>query len=597
MKKSAARKTSTLPTRIWKFGARFASREDERRATDILYTASRYYNRMVEIERARVERFRAIRARYAPELAVADARWLELDGQISQIYRDTRDTRQRHFRKTGEKVRLLAPEFQERVDALKAEQRKVSDGAKEYRKAFAALFEPAQVEHRRRSAERCAKRGPRIKSLFNAEVLAEMLEEPQWHPAWKEIARSDEEAHKLYLTARNECGLPTGTYLKVEDAFQRARKDTKGRAPGFHPIRPEGLLSVQFRTAGTTYASLIGGTQPLSIRQSPYDPSKKGDQSRMMVATMDQSIPRGEKQSVSATVKMHRAPPPDAIVKWASWSVRRVGARTTVELQLTLEHASFAEQKRPSGSRAPEHIRIGWAGAPGGGARVAHWPGGEVVLPKSILSQHAHACVITHASDKIFEYAKRLIRKHMSLGPHRLKGWHLVQSDRTRKALRDACAGYAQHVLGAERAHEMWRAWVVDRKSRDEDLYVIPSELKGGTTKERFAFWCLLWAKKDAHLQQYAIDEARRFEQRRDAFYRMEAIRISTEFASVTVDDYNIAELKKLEPITMPGDPPRLQGTLQAAAPGRFREILQEAMWPRCKPCGRDKEEVKEAAE
>ena len=93
-KKSNARKTSPLPTRIWKFGARFASREDERRAADILYLASRYYNRMVEIERDRVERFRVIRAKYAPELAAADARWLELDGQISQIYRETRDSRQ-----------------------------------------------------------------------------------------------------------------------------------------------------------------------------------------------------------------------------------------------------------------------------------------------------------------------------------------------------------------------------------------------------------------------------------------------------------------------------------------------------------------------
>ena len=82
IRKSSARKTSKLPTRIWKFAARFATGDDQTRATELLYTAGRYYNRLIEIEQARVERFRAIRSRHAPELAEADAEWTRLDDEI-----------------------------------------------------------------------------------------------------------------------------------------------------------------------------------------------------------------------------------------------------------------------------------------------------------------------------------------------------------------------------------------------------------------------------------------------------------------------------------------------------------------------------------
>lgn len=64
------RKTSTLPTRIWKFAARL---EAPREAHEILWQATRYYNRLVEIERARHARFAAIRRTYAPDLAAPPA--------------------------------------------------------------------------------------------------------------------------------------------------------------------------------------------------------------------------------------------------------------------------------------------------------------------------------------------------------------------------------------------------------------------------------------------------------------------------------------------------------------------------------------------
>ncbi|MCA9591534.1 MAG: hypothetical protein KC657_39835, partial [Myxococcales bacterium] len=62
----------------------------------------------------------------------------------------------------------------------------------------------------------------------------------------------------------------------------------------------------------------------------------------MHVVRIDQSIPRGERQAVIVTAKLHRQPPVDAVVKWVSLVGRRVGQRDVYEVQVTMEHPSFA---------------------------------------------------------------------------------------------------------------------------------------------------------------------------------------------------------------------------------------------------------------
>jgi hypothetical protein len=151
-------------------------------------------------------------------------------------------------------------------------------------------------------------------------------------------------------------------------------------------------------------------------------------------------------------------------------------------------------------------------------------------------------------------------------------------------------------VLGD--VQKRWTTWRTRRKAKKLDLYATTEELRFHMTpREAYAWWCFLWARKDAHLEQYAADMRRKFPNQRDALYRAEAIRIATEYASVTIDSYKIDELKKLDPITLPGEGVRdmAQSQLQDAAPGRFREILLDVMGPRCTPCKRPGMEEKTA--
>lgn len=583
------RKISKLPTRIWKFAARFASREDATLATDLLFASSRYYNALVRIERDRSARFRLARGRYSPELVRLEDEWADRDAKISEIYRSCKESRTRYFQEGGGKKRLLTPEFQTQVDALKREQKDLSEAAKELRRGFAALLKPAQEEYKRRSTERLAGRGPRIKQTINAEVLAEMLVEDQWSPEWKEIAHSDKIAHAESIRARNLCALPTGTYLGVEEAFQRAKEDSLPLAPGFHGFKKNGRLRVQSRNVN--YADLLAGTSSISIKPAPLNPNKKAGKNRIMLARMDQSIPRGSSQAISATILLHREPPADARVKWATWVIRKEGSFSRVELQLTLEHESFAESKRPSGMLATEHVKIGWSKATTG-IRIASVPGiGDIVCPQAIFDGHEYGAQLTGQADSYFDQAKKLLRRMMRKGPNRLTSWHHLQSDRDRASLRRSCEAYASYVLGDIKPR--WRAWIAERRGQSLDLYAMPSAIRRRHPEwnqdQVFAFWCLLWAKKDFHLLEYAIVTAKKFRAKRDAFFRKEAIKIATLYDAVTVDNYNIAALKKLEPLTMPGESPRdaSQHQLQSAAPGRFREILQEVMGDRCTLCER----------
>lgn len=317
----AARKTSALPTRIWSYGARVVN---ESMVHDIIWTAHRYYNKLIEIERARHARYSAIRRAHAPELADLEDRWEALDEASENVVAEQKRLRQSHWRETGgERRRLMDAELASQLTTIRAEMKTVSAEAKSHRLAFSELVTPARDECKRRSTEYAAGGGPRTKSAANDRALAEMLDETEWSAAWKEIARSDDDAHMAMLAARASCALSTGTYLAVEEAVARAKKDAAPRAPRFRKGSRGGKLQVQLRDV--TMADVMAGTRALSLREVQADPTRKG--TPPWIASLDQSIPRGERRTIELSVNLHREPPPDAVVKWAALVARRVGNR------------------------------------------------------------------------------------------------------------------------------------------------------------------------------------------------------------------------------------------------------------------------------
>jgi len=585
-----ARKTSPLPTRIWKFSARLVSPQDS--VHEILWRSNRYYNALVAIERGRHARYRAIRDAHAPELAMLEEKWEALDRAIGELYAEAKAQRAEWWRESrGDKARLLPADFEARKEALAREQKAASEAAKPLRAAFTALLEPARAAYKERRAARANGGGPRIQSAANAAVLAEMLSEADWHPAWRALAQSDDQAHDEALAARAACGLACGPYLGVEEAIARAKKDSAPHPPRFRRFGGEGLLRVQIRER--SWATLSGG----AVRIEPMPPLGPGKRSTLIRVTLDQS--RGaDKRSVVFTARLHRLPPDDAQVKWVALAVRKLGRKMRYELQLTLEHASFAEPKRPAGQRAPEHLSLGWARRPEG-IRVASYPGGEVYCPAHVLDALAYADSVQGIADRLRDEAVRRLRLIAYKAGHRFShaSWQRL-GGRDIARLRGFALDYARHVFGARR-EALWQAWRDQRLSSHKELYLPMHEVRWARRgSHALAFWCLLWACKHKHLEELAYYRRRRALHMRDAHYRAEAIRLATEFSSLTIDSYSVAQMKMREPLTLPGEIPKdlSQSQMHSAAPGRLREILLEVMGARCTLCERPRDAAERGA-
>lgn len=581
----AARKTSELPTRIWKFGA-LPPTEGAGLADEIRWRSARYYNRIIEIERARHARYGEIRRRHAPDLGALEDRWEALDDEAEVLVREAKRARKDHFARTGERTLMLAPDVNVRLAEIRAEKDGASKEASSLRREFAAAMEPARDAYRRRTTERAAGGCTWIKSRANREVHAEMMDE-DWPGAWKEMAESERLAQADARDARGECGLPPGTYLLIEESVQRAKKDSLPRAPRFRTHRGDYRIGVQGK--GMIVGDLFGNGTMLRLVPS-RETNRRGKQGRHFVVRIRAGSDGRAPIWVSLPVLLHRMPPRDATVKWAVVHARHVGERMRYELQLTLEHASFAEPKRPSGIGDGGRVRIGW-GKTDDGVRVATWRDGEVIVPTSVLAGHEYSARVRGHADAHFDLVKRYLRLWMRGGPHRLLHWERVVGDRRRLTFRGACEAFARYAIGEERVRGWWRAWVAQRRGSDLDLFASPTAASrwvasmGETSQEARAAWLLYtWTRKDGHLRQLAADVEVKFQRRRDAIFRREAIRISTAVETIAVDDYEISPLKERPELvtseTRPND--IAQHNAHAAAPGRFREILLEVMGPRC---------------
>lgn len=568
-----ARKNSALPTRIWKFGARPPS-VGEQHLWDSLRQARRYYNQLIEIERRRHAEFQQIRRRHAPDLAAVEDGIAALSEQIEIKIAEAKRGRADHWRATVKEKTLdwLPPEVKDELDQIRKQRREMGSGAKPLRDEFKSLLGPANAAFAERTS---GATGPHVKRRLNIQVLGEMLRE-DWPAAWKEIAQLDAASRELSRQARAACSLNSGTYLQVEDAVARAVRDRRPLPPKLRGFRGSGKLAWQLKCTASELFSPRGQVQLLPS----ICPGKRGKQEQYFVARL--KLKGGV---CEVPVKLHRRPPDDAAVKWVALIVRKHGERTTYQLQLTLEHASFAEPRRPSGVGDGGHIRLGW-GQTKTGIVIANCEGAPIELPNSILLQAWHVEQLRSYADAHFNAVKRVLR--LLFGGR----FDLVRSERRRMRMRRNCEQWARYVLGPHLG-ELWERWKRQRKLLGLDLFeshpVRAGKWCSGDSREQLAWWLWLWARKDRHLRQYAADSMRRFEARRDQYFRHEAIRLGTYFERVTVDSYSIAELKKKPVInTRENRPVELaQRNLQAAAPGRFREILLEVMGSRCTPCER----------
>lgn len=584
------------PTRVWKFHARPL---DEREVNEWQRLTSRYYNNLIEIERSRLDRFTEIRRELASDLAALEDAYAAADDLKAKLIREQKRRRQAHWRATkGEKSLRLDADLASRIERADEEKKSASAAAKPLRKAFNARLKAPRAEYKERRTARAVeltkgdgKPGPRTRERANAEVFEEMLADESIDEAWRRITESDARALAESKAARAACGLAPGTYLQVEDAVKQAVKMSSPRPPRHR--RHDGKIAIQL-TGHVTFADLLRGTSKLRLVSDPK-PGRKGKSEEHLVAQIRVgSNPDRSPIWLSASVRLHRRPPDDARVRWAWIVSRKRGERRRYELQLVLQHPSFGEPKRPPGVGHGGHVCLGWASVRAG-VRVAHWPGGELIVPARMIERAQHAERLIGHADMHYEDVVRLLRRWQALGGSRLNWARLARGERRRLWVRGLAERYAEHWLGRDGVRALWMQWRADRLAAGLDLHAsmggalpwLRGQGMAASPEVRLAWWLWTWARKDRHLRQWAADARAGFENARDALFRESVIRLSTQYETLTIDSYSIAKLKELPaPLRVTGDVviPVAQHHVQLVAPGRFREMLREVMGGRCEP-------------
>lgn len=640
-KPKMGRKTSQDPTRIWSFYCRPPTPEQAVLLREALFRANRYYNQRIDVEREGMDRYRDIRWMHSPELKEAEQSYDDADRAVSKICADIKKHRQKVFVRTGEKTKETPPELSQQLAEAKEERSSVSSVGKSLRDAFTKLIKPMRdALLKRRKKEKELVTDPHGKGRVNARTLATIVEEPEWPQAAKEILLLEEQVNdrKKEIRAVKPCSAPIGGL--VETAADQAKKYSSPKPPRFHSFDGDGRIGGQIpkgkyggkKKRYCHVADLFAGTSSLlRIRPATLDLQGKRlrdgsfrpwrGQRQEELYEVDINIGSDEKRKnvwVTLPVRIHRRMPEDALVKYAWILARNTEGEVRYDLQLTLESSDFQQptRTRAIGGKGRVAVNFGWRRVNRDnmkGIRVACWESesgehGEIVVPvdrfengkRSFNPPTLGARLVYHEYlqgqvDRYRDQAVRILRLWMITSGSRWPA-HIAErsmrSGRNRKRMNHAAEQYARSVLGEERARAAWQQWKAERLGSNMDLMVSLRDatrwarvrLGRVSTQERFAFWLLIWARKDRHLRSYQVHQEKRSRRQRDAFYREAALDLASEFAEVVTDDAKISDLAKHAEIDeIDEQHARARKQRHGMAPGECRSLVREVFFGRSK--------------
>jgi hypothetical protein len=558
-----------------------------------LLLAHRYRNKLVEIDRARRNKFREIRAKHAPRLVETEAALEALNAKIDEalalskqrgwLEQQIREAKRERDKLMVEAKRAqtipfapieeanrsiesmltrlaAANEAKAVVEALKAARKLLGAEAKEERARYLELLQPAHAEFRRR-VDSHGKVGPRITERLNMTIRAAMLEEPEWSEAWKENARSEELFLEMAKKARAECGVSSGTYLLVESAMEASKKTALGDVR-FVAYNGEGRIGVQLKH--TSIAEIREGEGNFLRLKASAGPPRPGAAHRPDIyqRVWIRVAASADRKPVWAElpVKLHRPIPADAQIKWAWILVRRQGPRRIYSLQLTIESAvALVPVRCGDGSVA---VNLGWRKTDRG-LRVAYCMGSDgteqsIECDAKSLELFGFCDSLRSISDLHFDATRAEVKRwRESLGRLAEPEWlndalEFMSHWRSHRKLARVARNWVAEAIEPDLLRTLWSTWCTERISAKLDLFCPLKEFEEWApvlaldSSERFALWLEWWRRKDDHLWSWEANERQHAIRRRKQAYRLAAIDLAKRYNTIVIDDTDLRKLADL---------------------------------------------------
>jgi hypothetical protein len=553
------RKTSTLPTRIYKSALRPPITNADL-ATQSFEAARVYYNNLVTIENRRRLLYRQTRARIFPEVARLETEYAAHEKTLEELLQAIRSA------KSASRTRAVPAEL-----AAKATEQKHA-GKTISKQLSLALAERRSYAEAVRLLKFLAKHTEERSHMTVA--IERILEDLRLeYPADAELEatsrRADEEASTAIKKLRPT--LYWGTYLLAEKAAQVAAHESPGEVK--YNLDPPHLLSSRIGVhwmKGTSVDNLVSDDTLMQIVNPPehrqtrsriwrprYQHSPEGQVVPCMLKIRIGSTPDRKPVWTEFPLSYDRPMPPDARIKDAY--VKRSPLRELnpwqYHLCVVLESTSFERVVPGTNQEEKTSVNFGWRQLEDGGIRVAtvNHEGSSptfVELPARWVSGFAHCKKLQSLLDKKFEVVKKVLAAWISAHESELP-------ESFKEAFEHLALWKSQHKLC-----EVTRYWKEHRLPCDGDVWSVVHE----------------WRGRYLHLHDWEVNQRRRLLRWRDDFYRCRAKEIATTSAQVVLDTFDISAVARHTPddeVEEGGQKARYNRTL--AAPGELREAVKLA--------------------
>lgn len=576
-----------------------------------LRAANRYYNRLVEIERAKRKAYREIEASVVSDetrarLAVAERAEKEAAAAVSAAKAGV-----------GKKA-----DVKQQVATLKAARQALKDARAAYKTEAASLKEATARVKAAREKEKAARKIAGRRDRDDAAIAAALVADISSEGALAQrLHASESECAVLARKARAESGIPWGTYSLVEDAVLQAAGDSPGDpdAPRFHRFDGGGRIGAPQIVGGAALDELATDTRfRLVVLPIPDGASKRMAARRHALASIRVgTADDGDPIWAAWPVLMHRPLPDGGIVKRAWALKRKVGSTERWEIQITVDDANVKRQRGAqasagdgegsavSASRDNEHkgadravaVDFGWRRSSGyrvgylvdldgkseaicaplvsfaeGRRRRTQWAKtGRVTEPvdEMLVKNNWHLPMaealdyldgIRAVRDRHFDVAIGFVREHLAReGRENLPDW-----------LREATSSIHQW-RGHGRLVGLLRQWATAEHWRPEDDTILDG--------------IRAWEKKDQHLWDWEAHGRERILRARREHYRVIAARIARDYDKVILPKEDLRDFARA-PAPENGDPSDgryLRVSQRMCAPSELKEaIVNAAKRERC---------------
>jgi hypothetical protein len=372
-----------------------------------------------------------------------------------------------------------------------------------------------------------------------------------------------------------------GTYMLIEDAFQKTRKmplydGVEPNDPRFRSYLGEGRVGIQQFQPNEPIDKVIGieaSSKMVRIIPMPA-PIVKVDGTMRKVGKKDLRLFRlrigtdNDRKPIWAEFPMvyHRDIPTGSVIQVVQVCCNKIGAREhwTVSITFNDNQNTIAHN-----NQSCVGIDLGWRDMQDGSVRIGYGKGTDnkewdIRVPSSVIAALSKANEIESIRDKEFDAVRKSLVEWMT-GKENLPEWLTKECEHLDK------------WRSQGRLARLVKQWSTNRFAGDEEIYGISGSWNKETKTLTKGTGIAGWRYHDHHLWQWASSQRNRGVGYRNEEYRKLAAKLADQYGSIVFEDINLSNLARGNA----GSTNR-----QLTAPSEFRNACKNALRSRGKTEG-----------